>query len=145
MRKILLVLLPLLFAACSMLGMGEPSNQLEVVEYGIFKNGTLVVQTDGVPIEMGESFGYRFKVKDPKAGTLKARIITATPGLIDPSKSEARMDYVSEITLQAGQTYDVFFTFSRPWEMVTGKWELRVETDKGEVLSHDFDVYKPGV
>jgi hypothetical protein len=143
MRKIFLVLLPLLFAACSMLGMGEPSNQLEVVEYGIFKNGTLVTQTDGVPLELGESFGFRFKVKDSKAGGVKAKIITNTPGLIDPSKSKAQMDYVTEITLQAGQPYDVFFTFSQPWEMVTGKWKLRVETEKGEVLSHDFDVYNP--
>lgn len=143
MRILIALTATLLLAACSMLGMGEPPNQLEITEYGIYKDGSLTTQTDGVPREMGTTFGYRFKVKDQKAGQVKARIVTATPGLLDPSKSKPQMDYVTELTLQPGQTYDVFFTFSEPWEMVDGRWELRVETDKGEVLSHSFEVYNP--
>ncbi|MFP5221157.1 MAG: DUF3859 domain-containing protein [Acidobacteriota bacterium] len=143
MRTLSVILLSVLLASCSMLGMGEPSNQLEIVEYGIFRNGVLVKQTTGVPREMGSSFGYRFKVKDPKAAAIKAKIITATPGLIDPALNKVQQEFVTETTLQAGETYEVIFTFSQPWEMVQGSWELRVETDKGEVLSQKFDVYKP--
>lgn len=126
-----------------MLGFGDSPNQLEIVEYGIFKNGALVKQTNGIPREMGTSFGFRFKLKDAKAGPMKARIVTATPGLLDPSKPKTQMDYVTELTIQPGQTYDVIFTFSEPWEMVSGHWELKVETQKGEVLSQTFEVYKP--
>ena len=143
MRKLLLILIPFFLSACSMLGMGEPTKQLEITEYGLFKNGQLSMQTNGVPKELGTSFGFRFKVKDPKAVPLKAKVVTATPGLLDPSKSKAQMDYVTEITLEPGPTYDLIFTFSEPWEMVTGRWELRVETEKGEVLSQTFDVYDP--
>jgi hypothetical protein len=143
MRKVLVILLPFFLTACSMMGFGDTPKQLEIVEYGIFKNGALVKQTNGVPREMGASFGFRFKIVDAKAGPVKARIITATPGLLDPSKPKTQMDYVTELTIQPGQTYDVIFTFSEPWEMVEGHWELKVETQKGEVLSQTFEIYKP--
>ncbi|MBI4803613.1 MAG: DUF3859 domain-containing protein [Desulfovibrio sp.] len=143
MSKVLVILFPLFLTACSMMGFGDTPNQLEIVEYGIFKNSTLVKQTNGIPREMGVSFGFRFKVKDAKAGPMKARIVTATPGLLDPSKPKTQMDYVTEVTIQHGQTYDVIFTFSEPWEMVAGHWELKVETQKGEILSQTFEIYKP--
>lgn len=143
MRTLFVLFLSVLLASCSMIGMGDAPSQLEIVEYGIFKNGVLVKQTTGVPREMGSSFGYRFKVKDPKAGTLKAKIVTATPGLVDPAQNKVQQEFVTETTLQPGPTYEVIFTFSQPWEMVLGNWELRVETDKGEVLTQKFDVYKP--
>jgi len=143
MRKALVIFLPLFLTACSIMGFGDSPSQLEIVEYGIFKNGALVKQTNGVPREMGASFGFRFKLKDAKTGPMKARIVTATPGLLDPSKPRAQMDYVTELTIEPGQTYDVIFTFSEPWEMVSGHWELKVETQKGEILSQTFEVYKP--
>ncbi|WP_243360030.1 DUF3859 domain-containing protein [Fundidesulfovibrio terrae] len=143
MKRLLAVfLLALLLPACSMIGLGDSSSMLETTEYGIFKDGRLDMQTNGVPMAIGTTFGFRFKVAQSKSGPVKARIVTATPGLIDPSKSKVQTDYVSELTLDPGQTYDVFFTFSEPWELVSGHWELRVETDKGETLSQKFDVYK---
>jgi hypothetical protein len=141
-RLFAVFLLALLTSACSMIGLGEPPATLEITEYGIFKDGRLDMQTNGVPMAVGTTFGFRFKVAQAKGGPVKARIVTATPGLIDPSKPKVQMDYVSELTLAPGQTYDVFFTFSEPWELVTGHWEFRVETDKGETLSQKFDVYK---
>lgn len=143
MRTFSVILLSVLLASCSLLGMGEAPSQLEIVEYGVFKNGVLVKQTTGVQREMGASFGFRFKVKDPKAGTIKARIVTATPGLVDPARNKVQTEFVTEADIQPGQTYEVIFTFSEPWEMVLGEWELRVETDKGETLTRKFDVYKP--
>jgi len=143
MRKLLAVFLSLIVSACSMVGLGETPSQLEITEYGIFDKGVLVRQTEGVARELGTSFGFRVKVKDPKAGPVKVVITTATPGLLDPSKPKVQMDFVTQATFQPGETYDVFFTFSEPWEMVAGKWVLTVETDKGEVVSRTFDVYNP--
>lgn len=133
----------LALAGCSMVGLGEDPAQLEVVESGLFRQGVLTRSTEGVPRELGTSFGFRFKVKDPKAGALKAVVTTHTPGLIDPSRNKVQHDFASELTLQPGQTYDVIFTFSEPWEMVSGKWEFTVKTQKGETLSRVFDVYNP--
>lgn len=143
MRKLLVLFLTLMIPACSMVGLGESPSQLEITEYGIFDKGALARQTEGVPRELGKSFGFRVKVKDPKSGPVKVVITTATPGLLDPSKPKVQMDFVTQATFQPGETYDVFFTFSEPWEMVAGKWVLSVETDKGEVVSRTFDVYNP--
>jgi len=132
-----------MLSGCAMLGM-EDKPRLAVVESGIFKNGVLAMDTRGVPRELGSTFGYRFKVTDPKAGPLKARVVTATPGLLEPGKDAVQREYVSTLTLQPGQEYEVFFTFNEPWEMVTGPWELRVETDKGDVLTQTFNVYEAG-
>ena len=140
------MLLPLFFTACALIGGDdEAPKQLTEVGYGTYRGGALVAQTDGVPKEMGLSFGFRVKVANPQSGPVKAKVVTVTPGLIDPSdSSKPRTTYVSEVTFEPGQDYDVFFTFSEPWEMATGHWELRVETEKGQRLSRIFDVYNPG-
>lgn len=140
MRTLLYLPLLLLLAGCSMLGMGE-TKQLEITESGIFKNGALVRSTNGVPKELGVTFGYRFKISDPKAKSMKARIVTMTPGLLDPAQQRPQLEYATQASLTPGQSYDVFFTFSQPWEMVPGLWELRVETETGEVLTQTFEVY----
>ncbi|MFP5238195.1 MAG: DUF3859 domain-containing protein [Acidobacteriota bacterium] len=145
MRTLLILAASLLLSACSMLGMGEPAKQLEIVEAGTFKNGALLRATNAVPLEMGTTFGFRFRIADPKAQAMKVKIITLTPGLLDPSKPKAQLEYVTEATLQPGQSYDVFFTFSQPWELAPGHWELRVETEKGEALTQTFEVYNPAM
>lgn len=144
MRVFSILLLTLLLASCSMIGLGEAPKRLEVVESGIFKDGVLQKSTNGIPREQGVCFGMRVRVKDAKdakAGPVKARIVTATPGLIEPGAEKPRLEYVTELTLAPGQTYDVFFTVSQPWEMVSGHWKLSVETAEGETLSQEFELY----
>jgi len=141
--RLILVFLPLLLAACSALGLGDAPSPLTEVEYGTFRDGALVAKTDGVPREIGLSFGFRVKLSDDQHGPVKAKIVTVTPGLLDPASSTPQTQYVSETTFEPGQTYDVFFTFSKPWEMAAGRWELRVETENAEPLSHTFDIYDP--
>jgi len=143
MRVVSILLLSILLASCSMIGLGEAPKRLEIVEYGIFKDGVLAKSTTGVPREPGVCFGMRVRVKDAKGGPVKARIVTATPGLIEPGADKPRLEYVAELTLSPGQTYDVFFTVSQPWEMVSGHWQLRVETTEGETLSQEFELYSP--
>jgi len=143
MRTLIILAVSLVLSACSMLGMGDAPKQLEIIESGIFKDGTLVRSTNAVPDDLGTTFGYRFRIADPKAQAMKAKIVTMTPGLLDPSQAKTQMEYVTEVTLQPGQSYDVFFTFSQKWERAPGHWELRVETDKGEILSQTFEVYNP--
>lgn len=146
MRALSVVIVAFFLAGCSMLGMGEAPAKLEITEYGLFKGGSLVKKTEAVTREMGATFGFRVKVKevkDAKAGPVKAVITTATPGLLDPSKPKVQLDYVTQATLAPGNTYDVMFTFSAPWEMVAGKWVLKVETEDGESVSKEFEVYNP--
>jgi len=146
MRRLMLlslVCLSLFLAACSFLGGGAPP-QLTEVEYGTYRDGVRVAQTDGVPREMGLSFGFRVMVAKEANGPVKAKIVTVTPGLIDPSASKTLTEFVNEATLEPGKTYDVFFTFTEPWQMATGRWEIRVEPAQGDPLTRTFDVYDPG-
>ena len=135
--------LPLFLAACSILGGGAPALLTEV-EYGTYRNGVRVAQTDGVPRELGLSFGYRVMVAKEAKSPVKARIVTVTPGLIAPSESKTLTEYLNEATLEPGKTYDVFFTFAEPWQMATGRWEIRVEPAQADPLTRAFDVYNPG-
>ena len=153
MRRLILVLLPIFLTACSVVDVihsidgtapSQQAGQLTEVNYGTYRDGAQVAQTTGVPTEIGLSFGYRVKVAEGVQQPVKAKVVTVTPGLIDPSSSQTRTEYATEVTFEPGQTYDVFFTFSQPWEMATGKWELRVEPAEGPPLSRTFDIYNPG-
>jgi len=141
--RLLFACLPLLFAACSILGSAAPPLLTEV-EYGTYRDGVRVAQTDGVPREMGLSFGYRVMAAKEAKGPVKVKIMTVTPGLIDPSASKTLTEFVNETTLEPGKTYDVFFTFTEPWQMATGPWEIRVEPAQGDPLTRTFNVYDPG-
>ncbi len=133
----------LALSACSMIGLGESEGTLKITEYGVYKNGELVMRTNGIYKTLGTTFGMRVTLVDPKGKPVKARIRTMTPGLLDPAKSEPQLEYDTATTLVPGQTYDVFFTFSQPWELAPGLWELKVETESGQSVSQTFDVYSP--
>lgn len=145
MPRILSVLALFLLCGCSILGSSEPKEALlTVVEYGAYKDGLLVRTTDAIPRQLGATFGMRVKVSEKAPGEMKARIVTDTPGLLDPQAGKTRMTYTTETVLKPGQTYDVFFTFSERWEMAVGTWTLSVEPDQSESASRKFEVYDPG-
>ncbi|GAB6037420.1 hypothetical protein JCM15519_19790 [Fundidesulfovibrio butyratiphilus] len=144
MPKILAVLALFLLCGCSLMGSSEPKEQvMNVIDYGVYQKGLLVRTTDAIPRQLGTTFGLRVQVSDKLQGDLNARIVTDTPGLLDPHSGKTQTAYITKTTLKAGQTYDVFFTFSERWEMAAGTWTLSVETDKGESVSRKFEVYDP--
>ena len=149
MRRLILILLPLFLASCAVVDVihsidGSAPSQLTETEYGTYRDGTQVAQTNGVPTEMGLSFGYRVKTAEGVTQPVKVKVVTITPGLIDPSASKTLTEFVNETTLEPGKTYDVFFTFTEPWQMATGPWEIRVEPAQGDPLTRTFNVYDPG-
>jgi hypothetical protein len=146
MRSIGAALLLVLLSACSMLGLGgEEKKNLEITQYGIFKNDQLTLTTEAVPVELGVTFGFRFKYAQPQgAGPVKATVTTSSPGILAPGQAKIQTDFVNNITLEPGREYDVFYTFRQPWEMVSGPWDLKVTTEKGDTVAKTFDVYNPG-
>lgn len=142
MRSFLAAILLTALTACSLVGLGDDSKTLEIVEAGIFKNGVLTLGGTGIPLEKGLTFGMRFKYASTKAGPVKATITINTPGLINPDKNAVDLEYVSQITLEPGRTYDAVFTFSRSWEMASGHWTITVETQKGDTITMLFDAYE---
>lgn len=153
--KRLIALLPvlcLLLASCSstlnFFGFGgkeekpkEPT--IVLVDYGIYENGKLVTVSSSVPRQLGVTFGMRFKTLKPEGGSSKVKIITTSPGLIDPTKKEVVFKTESVTTVETGKEYNCTFTFEKEWEMATGDWTLTAVAEDGSSVKKTFQVFNP--
>lgn len=153
--KRLLAILPvlcLLLASCSstlgFFGLGnkeakpqEPS--IVLVDYGIYENGTLTTVTTSVPRKLGTTFGMRFRTLKPEGGMSKVKIVTASPGLIDPSKNAVVFNTETVADVTTGKEYHCTFTFEKEWEMATGDWTLTAVAEDGTSIKKTFQVFNP--
>lgn len=151
MKRMLFVLpiLTLFLASCSgfnLFGGDEPPplpESIEIVDFGIYDGNTLAMQTEAVPKKLGTTFGFRFQVKEPQGGQANIRIITTSPGMINPAKKEVEFKTETTDTVQAGIQYNCIFTFEQEWEMVSGDWTLEVVAEDGSTAKKTFQVYNP--
>ncbi|MBF0513830.1 MAG: DUF3859 domain-containing protein [Desulfovibrionaceae bacterium] len=146
MKRLLFLILALVLAApgCSMLGLGgeKPKPQLELVNYGLYKNGALAMTTEAAPKKLGTTFGFRFKVLDAgQSGEMSVKTVTLTPGYIDPASNQVVHKTERVDTVKAGETYDCMFTFQYEYEMATGDWTLEVTTKGGQSIKKVFSIY----
>lgn len=154
--KRLLVTLPilcLLLASCSstlnFFGFGskeekpqEPS--IVLVDYGIYDaNGALTTATTSVPRKLGTTFGMRFRTLKPEGGTSKVKVITASPGIIDPAKNAVVFNTESSVDVVTGKEYNCTFTFEKDWEMASGDWTLTAVAADGSSIKKTFQVFNP--
>jgi len=154
--KRLLAILPvlcLLLASCSstmnFFGLGgkdekpqEPT--IVLVDYGIYDaNGTLSLSTTSVPRKLGTTFGMRFRTLKPEGGTSKVKIVTASPGLIDPSKNAVVFNTEAVTDVATGKEYNCTFTFEKEWEMASGDWTLTATAEDGSSVKKTFQVFNP--
>ncbi|WP_027182986.1 DUF3859 domain-containing protein [Desulfovibrio inopinatus] len=148
-RLVSLALATMLLCSCSALsfiGLGddEPeSKQLQMVDFGIYEDQSLKIETTSVPMALGKTFGFRFKLVNPDAATMKVVISTVSPGMINPEKTDVEFKNEIEADIRVGEIYGCTFTFERKWELVDGEWTLEVRTENGESISKKFQVYNP--
>ena len=119
----------------------EPT--IVMVDFGIYENGALTLSTTSVPRKLGSTFGMRFRTLKPEGGSSKVKIITATPGLIDPSKNAVVFSTESVETIVTGKEYHCTFTFQKEWEMASGDWTLTAIAEDGTQVKKTFQVFNP--
>lgn len=153
--KRLLAILPvlcLLLASCSstlgFFGFGDKEEKpkeptIVLVDYGIYEKGALALSTTNVPRKLGSTFGMRFRTLAPVGGSSKVKIVTATPGLIDPAKNAVTFSTESVETVVTGQEYNCTFTFEKEWEMASGEWTLTAIAEDGTQVKKTFQVFNP--
>lgn len=128
------------------LGGGEPKPQeptIVMVDFGIYENGALALSTTSVPRKLGSTFGMRFRTLKPEGGSSKVKIVTASPGLIDPSKNAVVFTTESVETIVTGKEYHCTFTFQKEWEMASGDWTLTAIAEDGTQVKKTFQVFNP--
>lgn len=155
MKRLLAVLpvLCLLLASCSstlnFFGFGGKEDKpqeptIVLVDYGIYDaNGVLTTVTTAVPRKLGTTFGMRFRTLKPEGGSSKVKIVTASPGLIDPAKNAVVFNTESATDVQTGKEYNCTFTFEKEWEMATGDWTLTAVAADGTSVKKTFQVFNP--
>ncbi|WP_428563100.1 MAG: DUF3859 domain-containing protein [Solidesulfovibrio sp. DCME] len=120
----------------------EPT--IVLVDNGIYDaNGGLILSTTAVPRKLGTTFGMRFRTLKPEGGSSKVRIITASPGIIDPAKNVVVFNTESTVDVATGKEYNCTFTFEKEWEMASGDWTLTAVAEDGSSVKKTFQVYNP--
>jgi len=119
----------------------EPT--IVLVDYGIYENGVLTTASTAVPRKLGTTFGMRFRTLAPAGGTSQVRIVTASPGLIDPNKNAVVFSTETTADVVTGKEYHCTFTFEKEWEMATGDWTLTATAADGTSVKKTFQVFNP--
>lgn len=148
----ILALICLLLASCSstlhFFGFGSKEEKpkeptIVLLDYGIFDGSRVGTVTTAVPRTLGTRFGFQFKTVAPAGGKSMVKIVTSSPGLIDPDKKEVVFKNETEKEVETGTTYDCTFAFSKEWEMATGDWTLTVIAADGTSVTKTFQVFNP--
>ncbi len=165
MKKLAACLLAVVFVLVGAgLALAVEVTGVKVVESGIFKyvssrqTGTtpqgvsviavrgykLVKSTQRVPAVLGTVFGFSFMLNGQPKGYRETFLgVVTCPGLHVPGKHGVVRRTAAHLKYIIGKKHYFTWEFTRPWEVVPGKWTLQL-VYKGKVMAQkSFVVYKP--
>lgn len=151
--RLFLVVSAVLLASCAWIGLGSKS---KIVDYGLYDakvvtQGSNVVSASGIvhqqttltiPAEPGRYFGLRVQVTNPRANsTSVCRFQVDHPAFAAPG-GQPTTQFAHEFALEPGevstQQFIWFFVKQAGYEIVPGKWTMRVLVNNREVAKKQF-------
>jgi hypothetical protein len=134
----------------------------QVTEYGLYKRGVekiyadpsspsgqsrsstgfrLIASTQDVPLELGASFGFCYKISGYPAGAEPKVVVVADhPAFSQPdAQPTTRHDFVRHLVPVNGVLSDCSgYEFDHPYELVPGNWNFSVVVDGNTLLTQSF-------
>ncbi|HEY5895763.1 MAG TPA: DUF3859 domain-containing protein [Chthoniobacterales bacterium] len=151
----LLVAAAVIFASCAWIGVGSKS---EIVDYGLYDakvatRGNAVVSASGIthlqstldiPAEPGRYFGLQVQVTNPrKDNTSVCRFQVDHPAFAAPG-GQPTAQFAHEFALEPNevstQQFIWYFVKQAGYEIVPGKWTMRVFVNNREIAKKQFVV-----
>lgn len=158
------------FCSCSSVYLNKniQIDQIEIIDYGIYKTQPsdevlktdfpvggvfkpayekeFVKKTDQIPAILGLSFGYRFIVKgNPQGQTAILKFVILHPEMVNPNNGEPFKKHIYNYESTIGQTNSFSrhsFKFDEEWELVPGKWVLKLYYKNKLLAEKSFTIYK---
>lgn len=110
---------------------GDVSGQRNVVA-----NIRLFQRTRTVFAQLGRSFGYRFRVADPKLQGRLLTLRTIFPKLRNPRTGRSGTSQSRTFTAMAGSVYYDGYRFDHRWELAEGYWRFQI-LDGGKLIHEE--------
>lgn len=107
----------------------DVSGERNVISEIELRRDTLVIDA-----QLGRSFGYRFRIKDPALAGRVLKLRTKFPPLTNPQTGRTGTVQDREFVAVPGTTYYDGYKFDYDWEMAEGDWIFQV-VDGERVLS----------
>lgn len=107
----------------------DVSGERNVISEIELRRDTLVIDA-----QLGRSFGYRFRIKDPALAGRVLKLRTKFPPLTNPQTGRTGSVQDREFVAVPGTTYYDGYKFDYDWEMAEGDWIFQV-VDGERVLS----------
>ena len=161
-----------LLVASLLLGLGtctaqtNPSDGVELLEFGIFKkisslddlhdSGTisgirhavakakLIEETTSIPARIGTSFGFRVKYPGQATGAIvRCTAKCLHPRLTDPSTGRSSEVEQWDISSLSGSEEYIGYTLDHAWELIPGEWKIQLWLGPKLMIEKTFTVYAP--
>ena len=149
MRRLLCLFLVTLLSAGAALAQTPRVDRIEITEFGIYElkqietkdapgvasgilkisNGRLIEQTATIPMRLGLSFGYSFRIVGSPARamvTVRDVNIVPEPGLRNPKTDKVVYREEVEVEKPIGSVHRSDYTLCCDWTLVPGKWVFQL-------------------
>jgi hypothetical protein len=105
----------------------------------------LLTRATTIKAELGRSFGIAYRLKRPGANAIPYRVHWQFPadGLTNPRTKVTHHTFERELGPSQAKTRGLGWSFTEPWELVPGIWQVQILCGDQVLLAQSFEVVLP--